>query len=364
MQIRELLSFFNQWAPFQLAEDYDNVGLLVGKPETEINGVLVSLDATEDVVDEAIARNCNVVVSHHPILFKGLKKLNGQNYVARCVEKAIRNGVSLVALHTNLDHIQTGVNHQIAQRLGLFETRVLRPIKNQLMKLEYFIPHSHHEAVLASVHAAGAGNIGHYSECSFSTVGKGRFTPNEGANPFSGKVGQPEETEELKVEIIFPKLIFSTVMSALKEAHPYEEVAYMASNVENSWQDAGAGMIGKLPQPMSQNDWLAFLKRQLSVSVVKYTRPLTDQIETVAVCGGSGFFLLGDAKAAGADVFVTADVKYHEFFDAEDQIQLMDVGHFESEQFTSSLIIEKLSIQFPNIAVLLSETKTNPVFYA
>jgi dinuclear metal center YbgI/SA1388 family protein len=364
MQIRELLSFFEQWAPSQLAEDYDNVGLLVGKPEAEITGVLVSLDSTEEVVDEAIARNCNVIVSHHPILFKGLKKLNGQNYVARCVEKAIRNGVALVAVHTNLDHIQTGVNHQIAQRLGLNETRVLRPLKNQLMKLEYFIPPSHHEKVLESIHAAGAGNIGKYSECSFSTSGKGRFTPNEGSNPFSGTIGQPQESDELKVEVIFPKHSYSRVMKALTEAHPYEEVACMITSVENEWQDAGAGMIGMLPEPLSQGDWLNHLKMQLSVSVVKYTKPIKDKVQTIALCGGSGFFLLSDAKAAGADVFVTADVKYHEFFDAEDRIQLMDIGHFESEQFTSSLIIEKLSIQFPNIAVLLSETKTNPVFYA
>ena len=364
MQIQELLTFLEQWAPFQLAEDYDNVGLLVGKPETEINGILVSLDATEDVLNEAIARNCNVVVSHHPIVFKGLKKFNGQNYVARCVEKAIRHGIGLVAVHTNLDHIHTGVNHKIAQKLGLNETRVLRPLKNQLMKLEYFIPHSHHEAVLESLHSAGAGNIGHYSQCSFSTTGKGRFTPNEGSNPFTGKVGQPEELDELKVEVIFPKHNHRLVMNALTKAHPYEEVAHMISNVDNEWQDAGAGMIGRLPEPMSLEDWLTHLKSQLSVSVVKYTRPVKDKIQTIALCGGAGFFLLPDAKAADADVLVTADVKYHEFFDAEDRIQLMDIGHFESEQFTSSLIIEKLSIQFPNIAVLLSETKTNPVFYA
>ena len=364
MQIRELLSFFNQWAPFQLAEDYDNVGLLVGKPGTEISGILVSLDATEEVVDEAIARHCNVVVSHHPILFKGLKKLNGQNYVARCVEKAIRHNLALIAVHTNLDHIQTGVNQMIARRLGLESTRILRPLKKQLMKLEYYVPLSHHEPVLEAVHKAGAGNIGMYSGYSFSSSGKGRFFPGEGSNPFLGTPGKAEEAEEVKVELILPEHCSKSVLLALKNSHPYEEVAFFLTLVENEWQNAGAGMIGRLSDPMTQADWIAHLKVQLGVSVVKYTRPVTDLIQTVAVCGGSGFFLLGDAKAAGADVFVTADVKYHEFFDAEDQIQLMDVGHFESEQFTSSLIIEKLSIQFPNIAVLLSETKTNPVFYA
>jgi len=364
MQIRELLSFFDHWAPFQLAEDYDNVGLLVGKPETEITGILVSLDTTEQVLDEAISRNCNVIVSHHPIIFKGIKKLNGQNSVSRCLEKAIRQGVALLAVHTNLDHVRSGVNNMIAQRLGLNETRVLRPLKNQLMKLEYFIPPSHHEKVLESLHAAGVGNIGQYSQCSFSTSGKGRFTPNKGSNPFTGKIGQPEESDEWKVEVIFPKHNYNTVLKVLKQEHPYEEIAFMITRVENEWQDAGAGMIGMLPDPLGLENWLKHLKRQLSVSVVKYTKPIKHRIQTVALCGGAGFFLLPDAIAAGADVLVTSDIKYHEFFDAEDLIQLMDIGHFESEQFTSSLIIEKLSIEFPNIAVLLSETKTNPVFYA
>jgi len=364
MKLKEILSFFDQWAPNQLAEEYDNVGLLVGKPDQEINRILVSLDATENVVEEAISRNCDLIISHHPILFKGIKKLNGQNYVARCVEKAIKNGISLLAVHTNLDNVQTGVNHRIAMKLGLEKPRILRPMKNQLQILTFFVPEVQKESVLVALHNAGAGNIGNYSHCSFSSQGQGRFLPQPGSNPFSGTIGKPEEADEIRIEMILPKYKASTVISALKASHPYEEVAYFISNLENVWQDSGAGMVGDLPEEIAFDDFIQRVKKEFSLSMIKFTRPIKEKVKRIALCGGSGFFLLPDAKASGADVYLTADIKYHEFFDAEDQIVLMDIGHFESEQFTSSLIIEKLSIQFPSIAVLLSEMKTNPVFYA
>jgi dinuclear metal center YbgI/SA1388 family protein len=364
MKTSELLSFFEQWAPTRLAEDYDNVGLLAGRPDQEITRVMVSLDATEEVVLEAHRNGCQLLISHHPILFKGIKRLNGQNYVARSLETAIRNQVGLMAVHTNLDHVQTGVNARLASELELESPRILRPVHNKLQMLSFFVPMDHAKTVIEAVHAAGAGDIGNYSHCSFSTQGLGRFMPESGSDPYMGKKGQLEEVQEYKVEVILPDTITSRVLNALFKAHPYEQVAYFIHHIENPWQEVGAGMVGNLKTPMEFPEFLKMVKSKLGTPVLRHTRPTGKKIERVAICGGAGFFLLGDAIAAGADILLTSDIKYHEFFDAEDKIILIDAGHFETEQFTSAWIKEKISAQFPNIAVLLSETRTNPVLYA
>jgi dinuclear metal center YbgI/SA1388 family protein len=363
-QIKNILRFFENWAPFSLAEDYDNVGLLVGKHEKEVTRVLVSLDATEEVVKEAREKGCQLLISHHPILFKGIKRLNGQNYVARSIETAIRDDIGLLAVHTNLDHIQTGVNHKLGQVLGLRNLRVLRPLKNKLQKITVFVPAEQKEPLMQAMHQAGAGNIGNYSQCSFSTQGEGRFLPNDQANPVIGESGKAEKVEETRIEMILPAHSAGQVVQAMKKAHPYEEVAYFLSALENEWQEVGAGMLGELENPMPAAEYLQHIKTQLRVPVIRHTKGNGKPISRVAICGGSGFFLLQDAIAKGADLFLTADIKYHEFFDAESKILLADAGHFETEQFTSEWIMEKLSAQFPNIAVLLSETTTNPVSYA
>jgi dinuclear metal center YbgI/SA1388 family protein len=364
MKTSDILSFFEQWAPFGLAEDYDNVGLLAGKTDREITRVMVSLDATEEVVREAHRKECQLLISHHPILFKGIKRLNGQNYVARSLEAAIRLDIGLLAVHTNLDHVHTGVNARLARELNLESPQILRPIRDKLQKLSFFVPESYAQPVLDAVHAAGAGSIGNYSHCSFSSAGTGRFKPEDGSNPFLGKKGILEEAAELKVDVILPNTITAKVLNALFKAHPYEEVAYFIYPIQNTWNEVGAGMIGQLKEPMELSDFLNAVKTKLGTPVLKHTRPIGRKIRTVAVCGGSGFFLLSDAIRAGADAFLTSDVKYHEFFDAEDKIVLIDAGHYETEQFTSDWIKEKISAQFPNIAVLLSETRTNPVLYA
>lgn len=366
MTIKEIGRFLHEWAPTESAEDYDNVGLLCGNPSAKVKRILVSLDATEAVVEEAIHKDCQLLLSHHPILFKGLKKLTGQNYAARAIEKAIRNDVALFALHTNLDNADTGVNRMLAERLGLLpeSLKILRPFRERLIKLSYFVPVEVHEAVLQAVYEAGGGRIGKYYDCSFSVEGRGRFTPGEGCNPASGEIGKPEEVKEYKVDIIVPDLLFPQLLARLKEAHPYEELAYFASTVMNEWPDKGAGMTGKLPDPMLFTDFVTLVKESLGLKVLKHTRKTKDKVENIAVCGGAGIFLLPDALKSGADVFITSDVKYHEFFDVEDRIVLMDAGHYETEQFTSEGIVRKLSAQFPNIAVLLSDTPTNPVIYA
>lgn len=362
--ISAVSQFLENWAPVSLAEDYDNVGLLAGKPERSVSKILVSLDTTEDVVNEAISHGCELIVSHHPILFKGLKRLNGQNYVARTVERAIENKIGLYAIHTNLDHIRTGVNHQMAQRIGLQDVKILRPKTDQLLCLSFFVPETSLEVVLTAVHQAGAGNIGNYSECSFTVEGLGRFKPSNAANPSVGQQDILEEVVERKVEVILPKNVKKRVLEALFKAHPYEEVAYFLTETQNPWQEVGSGMLGHLAEAMAWFDFVKLIKKQFGLQFVKHTSVHKESVQTIAICGGSGYFLLQDAKAKGADVFITSDIKYHEFFDAEGQIVLMDIGHYESEQFTSQLLLEQLSANFPNIAVLLSKVRTNPVFYA
>jgi dinuclear metal center YbgI/SA1388 family protein len=363
MKILDILQFLDQWAPPALAEDYDNVGLLVGKKENEVSKILVSLDATEDVVEEAESLGCQLIVSHHPILFKGLKRLNGQNYVARTVEAAIRKNIGLLAIHTNLDAVKTGVNKRMADKLGLENVQTLRPVKNKLCQLSFFVPVPQKDSVLQALHQAGAGNIGNYSHCSFSSLGTGQFLPNENARPNLGERLKLETVEEVKVEVILPQHSKNQVILALRKSHPYEEVAYFLHSLENEWQDVGSGMLGELPEPMEKIAFLQKVKAAFNLQVLKFTESDNKHVQKVALCGGSGFFLLGDALAQKADAFLTSDIKYHEFFDAEGRLMLMDLGHFESEQFTSELIFENLSNQFPNIAVLLSKVRTNPVYY-
>jgi len=364
MQISNIISFLDGWANPSLAEDYDNVGLLVGRKERDVSRILVSLDTTEEVVEEAKKSGCELIVSHHPILFKGLKRLNGQNYVARTIENALINQIGIFGLHTNLDSIQTGVNAKMASRLALEDIRILKPTEGKLVQLYFYVPFEYKEKVVEAVHKAGAGEIGNYNQCSFSTEGKGRFLPNHKANPSIGKNGILEELSECKIEVILPKFLKNKVLTALIESHPYEEVSYGFVELDNEWQEVGSGMVGNLANPIPKQEFMDLVKRQFNLTTFRYTQSSKEMVEKVALCGGSGFFLLNNAKQANADVFITSDIKYHEFFDAEGKITLMDIGHYESEQFTSELIMEKLSNEFPNIAVLLSKTKTNPVFYA
>lgn len=361
--IRHLAQYMEQWAPLAYQESYDNAGLLVGNPDTEIQGVLVTLDATEAVIDEAIARGCNVVVAHHPIIFKGLKKLNGKNYVERAVIKAIKHDIALYAAHTNLDNVAGGVNFRIAERLGLQNVRVLAPKPQVLTKLITFVPVADTQRVLDALHAAGAGNIGKYSRASFRVEGLGAYQAGPGANPVLGQLGEYHQEPEHRIEVILPTHQQAAVVAALWQAHPYEEVAYDLVALNNSDQEVGAGAIGELAEPLTEGDFLIHLKTSMAVTLIRHTPWVNKPIRRVAVCGGVGSFLLPDAIRAGADVFVTADYKYHEFFDAEGRLLIADINHYESEQFTKQLIQERLSEKFNTFAVILAETVTNPVHY-
>ena len=362
-KIKQVTQQLEKLAPLSYQESYDNAGLIVGSPETEVTGILFSLDVTEAVVAEAIEKQCNLIVAHHPIVFKGLKKLTGSGYVERTVIKAIKNDIAIYATHTNLDHVTKGVNRGIAERLELNDVKILAPKKELLSKLTFFIPVADAQRVLDALFEAGAGEIGQYKNCSFRTEGIGTFRPGDDANPVIGSRGVDEQVPENRIEVMFPAYLERPILEVLKKNHPYEEVAYYLQHLENENQEVGAGAVGNLSAPMEPQDFLLFVKQKMMVSLIKHTIPLNKKIQRVAVCGGAGSFLLSDAIRAGADVFITADYKYHEFFDADYRIMICDIGHFESEVFTKDLLYNYLSGIFSNFALCLSEVNTNPVRY-
>lgn len=363
MKLREVTSYLESLAPLSSQESYDNAGLIVGDPNMEITGALVSLDCIEAVVDEAIEKKCNLVIAHHPILFKGLKRLNGTDYVQRTILKAIKNDIALYAIHTNLDNYRFGVNAEIGKRIGLENLEILAPKSEVLTKLVVFVPDEYVETVQEALFASGAGSIGNYAECSFSTSGNGTFLPKDGANPFVGTLGERENALETKIEVLVSTHHLRSVISAMKAAHPYEEVAYEAYPILNENAFEGSGMIGKLPKPISTKEFLTHLKTTFNCGVIRHTELIKDTIETVAFCGGAGSFLLKNAISKRADIFITGDYKYHEFFDADNQIVIADIGHYESEQFTSNLLEGILTKKFPKFAVHLTEVNTNPINY-
>ena len=364
MTIKALTQILEKIAPPQYQEAYDNAGLIVGNPATEIMGVLVCLDSTEAVILEAIERGCNVVVAHHPIVFKGLKKLNGKNYVERTVLLAIKNDVAIYAIHTNLDNmLHNGVNTKIAEKLGLTNLKILAPKRQILTKLTTFAPISDSQKVLDALYAAGAGNIGNYENCSFRTEGIGSFKPVGTANPHIGTLNKVEEVAEYRLEVIFPSHLERAILAALRAAHPYEEVAFYVQSLENAHQEVGAGIVGELLEPVTEMGFLEFLKTTMQAGVVRFTAPLSKNVKRVAICGGAGSFLLPQAIGSGADVFVTADFKYHEFFDADGRILIADIGHFESEQYTIDLLIDVLRKEKPDLEIFSTSILTNPVNY-
>jgi dinuclear metal center YbgI/SA1388 family protein len=363
MQIQDITRFLEAKFPLQLQESYDNSGLIYGRAEQEVTGVLISLDVTEAIVEEALSNQCNLIIAHHPVVFKGIKRLNGKTLVERVLERCIQNGIALYAIHTNLDNHIEGVNYKIAQKLGLTDCRILRPMAAQLFKLEVYVPQEDFEGLDAAILAAGAGQIGNYQDCHFRTLGTGTFRPNEKAEPHIGSAGQRESVQELKMEYVVEASVVSAVLSAMKKAHPYEEVAYQLMATQNQHQARGAGFVGQLPAPVEPMAFLKMVKEQFNCGAIRYTNLLPKHIQTVALCGGAGSFLLPDAIGAKADIFITGDFKYHEFFDAEDRIVIADIGHYESEQFTSELLAEQLTEKFPNFAVRLTKLNTNPVNY-
>lgn len=363
MNIEEIIDFLEESFPLALQESYDNCGLICGRGDWDIQSVLICLDSIEAVVDEAIQLGANLIIAHHPIIFKGLKKITGANYIERVIEKCIQNKIALYAIHTNLDNHRYGVNREIARRLNLKNIQILSPKKNNLNKLIVFVPKDSIHSVDQAIFNAGGGNIGNYSECHFKSEGTGTFKPNEQANPTIGTQGERTSVSEYRVEYLINSYHMKSVMKAMINAHPYEEVAYEIYPILNENQSAGAGMIGQLEKPMDEKDFLSLVKKEFNCGVIRHTKLLNKKIHQVALCGGAGSFLLQDAIRNSADIFITGDFKYHEFFDAEDKIVIADIGHFESEQFTTNIIAEKLKEKFTNFAIRLTEINTNPINY-
>lgn len=363
MIIKDITDYLEQIAPLKYQESYDNAGLIVGSPYDSVKKALISLDCTEEVVQEAIDKGCDLIISHHPIVFKGLKRFNNANYVERTVIKAIKNNIALYAIHTNLDNVLGGVSSKIGEKLALEQTAILSPKSGLLKKLVVFVPRSHVEAVRKALFESGAGAIGNYDECSYNTAGYGTFRPLEGSQPVIGQVGVQERVEETKIEVIFPAHLERKIIVSMLSTHPYEEVAYDVFSIDNPLQTVGSGVIGNLAKPMDGAEFLAYLKDKLQLKVIRHTELLGKPVQRVAVCGGAGGFLLAEAKKSGADIFVTADYKYHEFFDAEKSIVIADIGHYESEQFTQELLLDIITKKFANFAVLITEIDTNPIKY-
>lgn len=363
MKIKEITNYLESIAPLPYQESYDNSGLIVGDNVAEVTGVLVCLDSTESIVEEAIEKGCNLIVAHHPIVFGGLKKFTGKNYVERTVIKAIKNDIAIYAIHTNLDNVIAGVNGKIAEKLGLINTKVLSPKGQLLKKLVTYVPLEAKEQVLEALFESGAGHIGNYSECSYSSNGEGTYLANDKATPYKGDASKRHIESEAKVEVIYTKEKEYNIISSLLKAHPYEEVAYDLIDLTNVSNQIGAGIIGELTDEVESMEFLNGLKLKMQTKCIRHTKPLENKIKTVAICGGAGSFLLNHAIRQQADIFITGDFKYHEFFDADNQIIIADIGHYESEQFTIELLVSLLKEKFTTFAIQLTEKETNPIHY-
>jgi dinuclear metal center YbgI/SA1388 family protein len=363
MKIKEIITVLEEMAPLAYAEDFDNVGLLIGNTNDEAMGILVCHDALENVLDEAISKKCNLVVCFHPILFSGLKKITGKNYVERAVIKDIKNDIAIYAVHTALDNHKDGVNKIFCDALGLKETKILVPKENFIQKLVTYTIPENIEQVRNALFDAGAGKIGNYEDCSFNSQGIGTYLGNENSNPEIGERFEFVEAKEIKIEVTFEKHLQSKVLKALFSNHVYEEIAYEIYDLKNTHQNIGLGMIGELDKPMDEKEFLQFVKEKMECGSIRHSAFTGKKIKKVAVLGGSGSYAIKNAILSKADVFLTADLKYHQFYEAENQLLLADIGHFESERFTKNYIVDFLKKKIPNFAIIFSEENTNPVKY-
>ena len=348
-------------APLPLQDGFDNAGLQIGLTEAEVAGVLLCLDVTEAVVDEAVALGCNLIVSHHPLIFSPLKRITGSNYVERCVIKALANGIAIYSAHTNIDNAPGGVNYRIAEKLGLQNVRILVPKEDVLLKLAVYVPVSAADAVRSALFAAGCGNIGNYDSCSYNVKGFGTFKANEGCNPFCGEVGQLHREEEVRIETVLPAYLKNKVVAALLKAHPYEEPAYDIYSLNNSWGSVGSGVIGELPAECDELELLQCVKERFAVGCVRHTPLLGKAVKRVALCGGAGGSFAGAAMAAGADVYITGEARYHDLFSYTGKMLVAVIGHYESEQYTMDIFKEIILGACPGIRVVTTTVNTNPL---
>jgi dinuclear metal center YbgI/SA1388 family protein len=363
MIISEITSYLEQMAPLGLQESYDNSGLIIGHHNQKISKALISLDVTNDTITEAIDSGCNLIIAHHPLIFKSLKKIDTISPIGSMIRMLIMNDIALYAIHTNLDNILEGVNAKLAEKLGLKHVQILAPKTGLLHKLAVFCPSGYVEKVQQSIFEAGGGHIGNYNSCSFNTAGFGTFKAKDGASPFVGEIDKLHREEEMKIEVVIPSYLAQKVISAMVDAHPYEEVAYDIYPLINAQQNIGAGMIGELTEETEIKVFLEIVKKELNATQIRYSKALNKKVKKIAICGGSGSFLINNAYKAGADVFITGDLKYHDFFEHQGEMTLVDAGHYETEQFTKELLYDKLKGKFPNFALQISKARTNPIYF-
>jgi dinuclear metal center YbgI/SA1388 family protein len=363
MKLRELCSFLDSEVPLSFQESYDNSGLQVGLPEKEISSALLTIDVTEEVADEAINNKCDLIISHHPLIFGGLKRISDRSFSERIVYKCIQAGVAVYSAHTNLDISHCGVSRILAEKIGLIQIKVLSPLSGKLMKLVTYIPETHLDMVRNAIFEAGAGVIGNYDQCGYASSGTGSFRGNENTNPFVGEKGKIQFEKEVRFETILYSHLKNRVVKALLDSHPYEEVAYDLYSLENNNVDSGLGCVGVYEEPLNEMDFLSLVAKRLDARGIKYSALTGKQVKKVAVCGGSGASLLKDAISSGADVFLTADIKYHGFFDADKRIMIVDAGHYETEKFATEIIKDLIIKKFPKFALRFSEANTNPINY-
>ena len=363
MKIKEIVSALERFAPLPLQDGFDNAGLQIGLTEAEATGALLCLDVTEAVLDEAIALGYNLVISHHPLIFKGYKSITGKDYVERCILKAIKNDIVIYSAHTNLDNAQGGVNYKIAEKIGLKNLKVLEPKENSLIKLVTFVPDAQADSVREALFAAGCGNIGNYDSCSYNLKGEGTFRAKEGTHPFCGTIGELHHENEVRIETILPVYKKAEVIKALLSVHPYEEPAFDLYPLQNDWLQAGSGIVGELDESETELEFLKHIKKIFEVGCVRHNKLTGREIQKVALCGGAGAFLLPQAIRMGADVFITGEIKYHDYFGHEGDILMAEIGHYESEQYTKEIFYSIIRDLFPNFALQLSKINTNPIKY-
>ena len=363
MNIGAITDYLETIAPLSYQESYDNSGLIIGNKAVEASGALFTLDVTEAVVDEAIELGYNLIIAHHPLIFKPIKRINGKNDVDRCIIKAIKHDIAIYAAHTNLDNAPQGVNAMICKKLDLSQAKILEPASEMLRKIVVFVPLEHTEKVRNAMFYAGAGRLGEYSSCSFNTPGQGTFKAGNAANPYVGAIGEMHTENELKIEALCEKQDLNRIIHAMIQSHPYEEVAYDVYPLVNKNPYVGSGMIGEIKEPMDEMDFLHMVKRVFGPGCLKHSPLTRKKIQKVAVCGGSGNFLISNALAAGADAFITGEIKYHDYFMAENKILLIEAGHYETEQFTKDLLYQVFKENFTTFAARISSIITNPVNY-
>ena len=363
MKIKDIIKELEIFAPLSYQENYDNAGLLVGSSDDKFKAALLCIDITEEIVDEAIKKGANLIISHHPIIFSGLKSITGKNYVEKTIIKAIKNDIVIYASHTNMDNVFNGVNKKNCEKLNLKNCEILAPSNKQLKKLVTFIPQKHINKVRNAIFSAGGGYIGNYDNCSYNIEGEGTFRALENTNPYVGKINEIHFEKEIRFETIFPEHLQASIIAELKNNHPYEEVAYDIYTLDNTNKNIGAGMIGELEQEIDETEFLIKIKQIFKTKAIRHTNFKNKKIKKVAVCGGAGSFLLQNAINKKADIFITGDFKYHQFFDAENKILIADIGHYESEQYTKDIFYDILTKKFPNFAFYFSEINTNPVNY-